>query len=190
MRLIAPVISSATSPPSLMSTPRPAMLVAMVTPPKEPAPAIIWLSSVCLRAFSTWCGMPACKTDPRRIPSEAVKPRMLINRPRFSDAWGLKDISKSRAIFRICEIGRLSRGWLRNSSSGTARPSSSRLFASIHASRSMVTVARRRIGSVRSRFEMRSESSTEVVPTRIGLPWVCMRMISMVRARSLASSVR
>ena len=36
-RLASPRISSSSSPPSLMSTPRPAMLVAMVTAPNAPA---------------------------------------------------------------------------------------------------------------------------------------------------------
>ena len=34
----------------------------MVTAPKAPAPAMIMDSSVCLRAFNTWCGTPACST--------------------------------------------------------------------------------------------------------------------------------
>ena len=47
-------------PPSLMSTPRPAMLVAIVTAPGRPASAIVSPSrSACSgRALRTWCSMP------------------------------------------------------------------------------------------------------------------------------------
>ena len=42
---------------SLMSVPRPAMLVAMVTVPGRPASATMSASFWCSLAFSTWCGI-------------------------------------------------------------------------------------------------------------------------------------
>ncbi len=47
-----------TSGVSLMSVPRPAMLVAMVTCPARPASATTWASNWCCLAFSTLCLMP------------------------------------------------------------------------------------------------------------------------------------
>jgi hypothetical protein len=46
-------------PPSTMSVPRPAMLVAMVIAPGRPAWAITSASRACCLAFSTLCGRPA-----------------------------------------------------------------------------------------------------------------------------------
>ncbi|MNS91308.1 hypothetical protein D3C72_1253900 [compost metagenome] len=43
-------------PPSTMSVPRPAMLVAMVIMPGRPAWAMISASRSCCLALSTWCG--------------------------------------------------------------------------------------------------------------------------------------
>jgi hypothetical protein len=51
--------SISTLPPSWMSVPRPAMLVAMVTAPGRPAWATICASWSWKRALSTLCGMPA-----------------------------------------------------------------------------------------------------------------------------------
>ncbi len=45
-----------TLPPSTMSVPRPAMLVAMVTIFGRPACATISASRACCLALSTWCG--------------------------------------------------------------------------------------------------------------------------------------
>ena len=45
-------------PPRMMSVPRPAMLVAMVTVPSRPALATISASLMCCLAFSTSCLMP------------------------------------------------------------------------------------------------------------------------------------
>ena len=45
-------------PPSKMSVPRPAMLVAMVTAPSLPAWATMLASSRCLLAFKMLCAMP------------------------------------------------------------------------------------------------------------------------------------
>jgi hypothetical protein len=45
-----------TLPPSTMSVPRPAMLVAMVITPGRPAWATISASRACCLALSTWCG--------------------------------------------------------------------------------------------------------------------------------------
>jgi hypothetical protein len=45
-------------PPSKMSVPRPAMLVATVTAPLRPAWATMYASRSCCLAFSTSCGMP------------------------------------------------------------------------------------------------------------------------------------
>ena len=45
-------------PPSMMSVPRPAMLVATVTAPSRPAWAMIAASRAWFFAFSTSCGMP------------------------------------------------------------------------------------------------------------------------------------
>ena len=45
-------------PPSRMSVPRPAMLVAMVTAPSRPAWATISASRSWYLALSTWCGIP------------------------------------------------------------------------------------------------------------------------------------
>ena len=49
-----------TLPPSTMSVPRPAMLVAMVTAPglSRPGPSIVGLARACCLALSTWCGNP------------------------------------------------------------------------------------------------------------------------------------
>ncbi len=49
-----------TLPPSTMSVPRPAMLVAMVTILGRPACATISASRACCLAFSTWCGSFSC----------------------------------------------------------------------------------------------------------------------------------
>ena len=57
--LIASSTFISTLPPSWMSVPRPAMLVAMVTAPNLPASATICASCSCWRAFSTLCGMPS-----------------------------------------------------------------------------------------------------------------------------------
>ena len=48
--------SASRLPPSTMSVPRPAMLVAMVTVPGRPAWATMCASRSCCLAFSTWCG--------------------------------------------------------------------------------------------------------------------------------------
>ena len=45
-------------PPSMMSVPRPAMLVATVTAPARPACAMIVASRAWFLAFSTSCGTP------------------------------------------------------------------------------------------------------------------------------------
>ena len=45
-------------PPSMMSVPRPAMLVATVTAPLRPAMATTAASRSCCLALRTWCGMP------------------------------------------------------------------------------------------------------------------------------------
>ena len=47
------------TPPRMMSVPRPAMLVAMVTAPKRPAWATISASRSWYFAFSTTCLMPS-----------------------------------------------------------------------------------------------------------------------------------
>ncbi|MNS91612.1 hypothetical protein D3C72_1257090 [compost metagenome] len=46
-------------PPSTMSVPRPAMLVAMVIIFVRPACATMSASRACCLALSTWCGRPA-----------------------------------------------------------------------------------------------------------------------------------
>ena len=51
--------ASVTPAPSLMSVPRPAMFVAIVTAPGWPAPATISASRWWYLAFSTLCGSPA-----------------------------------------------------------------------------------------------------------------------------------
>ena len=61
-------------PPSRMSTPRPAMLVATVTAWSRPAWATIWASRACCLALSTWWGMP------RALEHAATAPR--TSRPR------------------------------------------------------------------------------------------------------------
>ena len=45
-------------PPSMMSVPRPAMLVATVTAPGRPAMATTCASRACCLALRTSCGMP------------------------------------------------------------------------------------------------------------------------------------
>ena len=45
-------------PPRMMSVPRPAMLVAIVTAPRRPAWATISASRSWYLAFKTWCGIP------------------------------------------------------------------------------------------------------------------------------------
>ena len=59
-RAAAAAASSSASllPPSLMSVPRPAMFVAMVTLPGMPAFSTMCASRSCCLAFSTSCGMP------------------------------------------------------------------------------------------------------------------------------------
>ena len=49
-------MSGSMLPPSTMSVPRPAMLVAIVIMPERPACATISASRACCLAFSTWCG--------------------------------------------------------------------------------------------------------------------------------------
>ena len=56
-----------TLPPSWMSVPRPAMLVAMVTAPGLPASATIYASCSCWRAFRTLWGMPSALSIPDSI---------------------------------------------------------------------------------------------------------------------------
>ena len=51
---------SRTPGPSLISVPRPAMLVAMVTAPAIPASATTWASRECCLALSTLCGIFFC----------------------------------------------------------------------------------------------------------------------------------
>ena len=53
-----------TLPPSTMSVPRPAMLVAMVITPGRPAWATISASLACCLALSTWCGSLALFSRP------------------------------------------------------------------------------------------------------------------------------
>ena len=55
-------------PPSRMSVPRPAMLVATVTAPLRPACAMMRDSRSCCLAFSTWCGIPAAFSSRRSFP--------------------------------------------------------------------------------------------------------------------------
>ena len=47
-------------PPSIISVPRPAMFVAMVTAPNLPACAIMVASCSWYLAFNTECGIPSC----------------------------------------------------------------------------------------------------------------------------------
>ena len=56
-------------PPRMMSVPRPAMLVAIVTPPLRPAWATISASRSWYLAFRTWCGMP-CRSSISEICSD------------------------------------------------------------------------------------------------------------------------
>ena len=55
-----------TEPPSMMSVPRPAMLVATVTAPLWPASATIFASSACCLALRTVCGMPRLRSRSER----------------------------------------------------------------------------------------------------------------------------
>ena len=57
---------NSTEPPSMMSVPRPAMLVATVTAPRRPDWATMCASSAWCLAFSTVCGMPRRLSSPDR----------------------------------------------------------------------------------------------------------------------------
>ncbi len=92
------------------------------------------------------------------------------SRSRLDGSSGLNDNPRSRLILRIWAISSSSSGAFRYCRSDTWRPSSSRLFWENQRSRISITWVKRRKGSALSREETRSDSSTEVVPTRIGLP--------------------
>ena len=61
-------------PPRMMSVPRPAMLVAMVTAPLRPAWATISASRWWCLALSTWCGMPRLSSSRRSARSARWRP--------------------------------------------------------------------------------------------------------------------
>ena len=85
---IACMILKSTLPPSFMSVPRPAMLVAIVTAETFPASATIWASRSCWRALSTLCGIPASSSIPLRcsdlsidvVPTRVGWPRSCASR--------------------------------------------------------------------------------------------------------------
>ncbi len=158
------------SPPSLISTPRPAMLVAMVTEPNAPARAMIWDSSSCFLAFNTWWGTPPWMVAITLFSCEASRSRILIKRLIISGSSGLMDGNPAcRAIGRISAMFSSPSGRLRNWSSDTSSSIVLLNFSS-HASRMIITCASLRMASAFSRCERRSECSTDVVPTSWGLP--------------------
>ena len=86
-------------PPSLMSTPRPAMLVAIITAPTRPAWAMTSPSrSACSGfAFSTACSMPwrfsssesISETSTEIVPTSAGCPRSCRSATSFTTAFHL-----------------------------------------------------------------------------------------------------
>jgi len=175
-----------------MSTPRPAILVAIVTAPKAPAPAMIRDSSVCLRAFNTWCGMPLSKSADRRAQSfssnfsRASRSALLLSSARSSVVIPFWVASRRNSGMRS-----LSRGSLSAFSSGWSTKSASlRPLDLNHAWRISFTCSKRRTISEFKRSESLSEFSTEVVPTNCGRPITWQRMISNTIARTFPSVVR
>ena len=77
--------ASFTPVPSLISVPRPAMLVAMVTAPGKPASATTCASRACCFAFSTLCGIFFCcsirlsnsLTSTEVVPTRPLKQRKM-----------------------------------------------------------------------------------------------------------------
>ncbi|MNN56181.1 hypothetical protein D3C81_1710980 [compost metagenome] len=62
-----------TLPPSTMSVPRPAMLVAMVIILGRPACATISASRACCLALSTWCGSCSRSSRPDRYSEVSIE---------------------------------------------------------------------------------------------------------------------
>ena len=189
-RLTAAITSSASSPPSLMSTPRPAIFVAIVTAPNAPAPGDD------LRFLGMFAGIQHLVSDtalqdlfePIYIPffeTQNLKDNMQVGRIFGIDVGDAKRLNELAQRIRRHLFERLIEGL----QLGMRRPSSSRLFACIHTRRTSATCIKRRTGSALSRFESSSEDSTEVVPTSMGRPRTCSRTISITMERSFASNV-
>ena len=88
-------------PPRMMSVPRPAMLVAIVTAPRRPAWATISASRSWYLAFRTWCGMPyrlSISASSSDFSIEVVPTR--IGRPV---AWTSRISSRIACIFSRSE---------------------------------------------------------------------------------------
>ena len=74
-------------PPSMMSTPRPAMFVAMVTAPGRPACAMICASCSWYFAFNTLCGTPRCKQAGQAVEIGDQVDDLRQLSPHFADRW-------------------------------------------------------------------------------------------------------
>ncbi len=153
-------------PPSTMSVPRPAMFVAMVTAPSRPACATISASRSWYRALSTSCGTPLRTTSARASRFSTSRTAASCCRP-----CGVSRLASTPSSPRNAAT---SRG--RHCSSGIDDRSRSARTASLPTAfscsvsqwPSSVNCSAKRSGSGFKRAEIRSEVSTERVPTSTG----------------------
>ena len=96
-------------PPSTMSVPRPAMLVAIVTAPGRPACATMCASRSCCFAFSTLCGMPCCLQQARQQLGRLD--RCGADQRRLAALHALADVLDDRLVLvllrQVDEVGRV-----------------------------------------------------------------------------------
>jgi len=169
-RLVSRMRSSSNSPPSLISTPRPAILVAIVMAPKAPALAMIIPSSSCLRAFNTCGFIPLSTTSINRSTFDSLNPNSSIRSDRLSGSSTFSDTPNCFAIGRKSPALISWMGLLNGINSLSGDSKTSILFCFIHARRSIKICTSRRKGSCFSRLAKYSECSTEAVPTNCGRP--------------------
>ena len=104
--------ASFTPAPSLISVPRPAMLVAIVTAPAKPASATTCASRACCFAFSTLCGICFCfsillnnsDTSTLVVPTRQGRPLL-----RNSSIFSITALYFSRLVLKImsCSSNRI-----------------------------------------------------------------------------------
>ena len=97
VRLDAAAICFSTLPPSTMSVPRPAMLVAIVIIFGRPACATISASRACCLAFSTWCGsLSFCQHARQQL---GVLDRRRADQHRLAALVAVLDVVDDRLVF-------------------------------------------------------------------------------------------
>ena len=91
-----------TPSPSLMSTPRPAMFVAIVTAPGWPASLMISASRSCCFAFRTLCGMPCRSSSCERCSETSTE--IVPTRTGWPLLVALLDVADDRVVLRFLRL--------------------------------------------------------------------------------------